>query len=564
MLFFFLSCHDSNTPQNNVTTYDVPDLHVEALSLIQKQRRFYLDMLGVFPTNQDVETLMLHMEQHPKTSLIDDSWIYNQLQKQQHQERLVPLFTEWLLTRVDAFNVTYRSYNLSENDAFLFRRSIGEEPTRLMAYIGSQDMDFRDILTVNYTIVNDLLLDIWPLEPVDSINGNDEWFPAYYTDNRPAGGVLMTNGLWWRYYTTPHNYSRTRAMALTDLFLCENYLLKPIKFSAPSLLERDALQEVIQTDEACIGCHSTLDPIASALFGFWWFDLYDVTEMTSYHPEREKLGTYYMNQQPAYFGIPIDSPSDLGYLISQDHRFYTCTTKKMMSLLLRREITLSDFNQVVAHKNAFINGKFRLSELISSIVQSEEYFAGSFEEQATDQDIQKIQTRRIFTASQWKSVLYDFTGFLWEIDNIDMLEDDTLGFRTLLGGIDSYQVTKTLSTTNLSRQITLKRLSQAAATHVVNHDFSQSLENRKLLFLENAQGDRDPYWQDLNEVSLDSEPGRNWLHQFSLRVYGQDMSEELEQTYIQFYHDIEQDYGNEIAWRSLISVLIRDPAFWTY
>ena len=59
----------------------------------------------------------------------------------------------------------------------------------------------------------------------------------------------MTNGLWWRYYTTPHNYSRTRAMALTDLFLCENYLSNPSNFSAPSLLERDALNDVIQSDE---------------------------------------------------------------------------------------------------------------------------------------------------------------------------------------------------------------------------------------------------------------------------------------------------------------------------
>ena len=54
------------------------------------------------------------------------------------------LFTEWLLTRVDAFNVTHRSYGITEPE-FFFRRSIGEEPTRLMSYIGSQDLDFREI-----------------------------------------------------------------------------------------------------------------------------------------------------------------------------------------------------------------------------------------------------------------------------------------------------------------------------------------------------------------------------------------------------------------------------------
>ena len=93
----------------------------------------------VYFSNTDVEELLQYQEEHSTTWAIDEKWIEKQLQKQQHQERLVPLFTEWLLTRVDAFNVTYRSYNLSHEDA-LFRLSIGEEPTRPMSYIGSQDM----------------------------------------------------------------------------------------------------------------------------------------------------------------------------------------------------------------------------------------------------------------------------------------------------------------------------------------------------------------------------------------------------------------------------------------
>ena len=64
-------------------------------------------------------------------------------QKSEHRERLMHLFTEWLLTRVDAFNVTHRSYGILQNQSFLFRRSVGEEPTRLMSYIGKSRSGFQ-------------------------------------------------------------------------------------------------------------------------------------------------------------------------------------------------------------------------------------------------------------------------------------------------------------------------------------------------------------------------------------------------------------------------------------
>ena len=183
--------------------------------------------------------------------------------------------------------------------------------------------------------------------------------------------------------------------------------------------------------------------------------------------------------------------------------------KKMMSLLLRRDIELSDFNQIITHKDAFIKGEFRLSKLISSIIQSEEYVAGSFENSATEEEIKRIQSKRILTASQWKTAIYDLTGFEWQVDHVDLLEDDINGYRTLLGGIDSYNVTKVLKTTNLSRQITVKRLSQAAAHFVVSEDLSRPVEERKLLFLQNANGERSNLWEDSNDIRFNTEEGRD-------------------------------------------------------
>ena len=45
--------------------------------------------------------------------------------------------------------------------------------------------------------------------------GATGWQVSRYTDGRPAAGVLSTNGLWWRYYSTVSNLNRSRAAAIS-------------------------------------------------------------------------------------------------------------------------------------------------------------------------------------------------------------------------------------------------------------------------------------------------------------------------------------------------------------
>ena len=263
-------------------------------------RRLSLDIRGVLPSKEEIDTALQN-----DVSTTIDTFIHSE----EHSKQLLSLFNFWFKTRVDTFNLTERDYHLPQDQAFPLIQSVGEEPLRLMAYVATHDMPWQESVRTDLTMANDLLVDIWPIEREST---EEEWHTARYTDGRPSGGVLMTNGLWWRYYTTPNNFSRSRAMVLSELFLCENYLHKPIKFQAPALLERESLNEFIRTDPACIGCHSTLDPIAAALFGFWWYDLYDTAEMSFYHTDREPLGEFYLEQEAAWFGKPIQAPVELG------------------------------------------------------------------------------------------------------------------------------------------------------------------------------------------------------------------------------------------------------------
>ena len=55
-------------------------------------------------------------------------------------------------------------------------------------------------------MLNNDLMAVYPAMWVESPPTSDiEWSVARYLDGRPAGGVLVSNGLWWRYETSLNN-----------------------------------------------------------------------------------------------------------------------------------------------------------------------------------------------------------------------------------------------------------------------------------------------------------------------------------------------------------------------
>ena len=173
------------------------------LSTMALARRLSLDIRGEFLDSDEVEQLLEDPDVLP---VLMSSWF----EAEGHQEQLVDFFSSMLLTKVDEFNVTEGDFYLDATLAQDFVRSIGEEAPRFMAHIASSDVPWGQVVTADYTIANGLLQDIWELEPVDPSNP-DVWQPMRYTDGRPTLGVLSTNSVWWRYYTTPNNKSRARA-----------------------------------------------------------------------------------------------------------------------------------------------------------------------------------------------------------------------------------------------------------------------------------------------------------------------------------------------------------------
>jgi hypothetical protein len=464
-----------------------------------------------------------------------------------YQEQLRSLFSALLLTRVDEFNVDYRDYYLDPSYEFAFAKAVGEEPLQLMSYIAVQDTPWTDILTADHTMANQLLLDLWPLEAIGDQPRDNQWVPAKYTDGRPSGGIIMSNGLWWRHYTTPNNKSRSRASFLTKLLICDDHLAREVNFEPQGLGEEEDLENLVATDPSCIACHNTLDPVAASLYGFWQHDIHDVIELDHYHPERERIGEQQLNTPMAWYGVPLDAPADLGPTIANDTRFLSCTVSQMSELLWKRPIDPLDQGRLQQLTQAFENGERRLAALILAILQSPEYQIGNAN---GENEPRFFNSRRLLNAHQIASAIGKITGFYWIEEGFELLENDNIGFRVLAGGIDGRTVTKWQKNPSASRQLTLKRFTQLAAENMVNQSWEQSNElvgDHQLANIDNEN----PIFE---EILTD-------LHR---QIYAETPSEERIQIDKEMWFSIAEQSSPKQAWISLISVLFRDSEAWIY
>lgn len=497
MIWILLSCSEPVTSEFTTDTIGL--------------RRISLAIKGTLPTNEEYDRII---EDPAQIDIILEEYTSSDW----HKRRLNGIFADWTKNRVDAFNISQEDYQLPLSTAYDFLQSVGEETPRLMTYYATQDQDWRMVVQSPFTMANDMLLSLWPLEAIEEETGS--WRKAKYTDGRPPLGILMNNGLWWRYYTTPNNFNRSRASVMAELFLCTDYRTRPISFEATALLEHEDFNDTIQSNEACIGCHNTLDPLAAAFFGFWWYDIYDTAEMSRYHPEREFLGEDLLNINMAYFGVPMSSPAALGNLVAQDPRFTRCTTKRLHQALTHTDNI--NFSEEQYLHDVFAQSDFRVSALIKAIVQTADFHN---------------QKNRILSAQQIASSIEELTGFVWEEDDVLLLENDIIGYRKMLGGADGLEITTPARQPSISRQLTLKRLTQKAAM----------------------------YWATTQESNgtLPSSLEEEFYQTLFMRIYGHPASEERKEIDLSMFSQIQEEHSNTQAWASLLSVWLRDPLFWS-
>ena len=547
LLLLMLSC--AKAPADSSAPAAVPDvdLPVEAadddlipLDGPRLLRRMSLDLRGHLPTTAELD----QVEADPNAlDTLRDAY----LEDPAFEERMVVLFGERWYTRVDAFVIIYSEYpSLHEWDEYPWERSIGEEPLRLLAHVAASDAPWTDIVTADYTITNDVLQPFWP---TDYPAGHTGWEVAHYTDGRPSAGVLSTNGLWWRYYSTLSNYNRGRAAALTRLLLCDDYLSRPVSFdNNVAIVDTDGVEEALRSNPYCLGCHSSLDPTASTLFGFWVASLYNGDEMSHYHAEREPLGASSLGVTPEFFGRPVSGLAELGEVIGQDPRFARCAARSMAEMLWRRDVTVEDFDRVEALRQAYLDGGERMKPLIAAVTDTAVYRAGALVDGASTDEADREATSRLLNSTLLRSTLDDLVGFTWEANGFDMLDNDTTGFRIMAGGVDGEQVTRPQAAPNLTWALTIERAGEAAAAVAVQ-DLGQP---DSLLDLVNAG------------TQVTDSVFAAQLEELSWRLLGEHATPQEVDELTTLWSTVNSSEGNQEAWRAVIVTTMRDPRFGSY
>lgn len=430
------------------------------------------------------------------------------------------LWSQVYRTRLDAWPRSGADYRLDDEAAFA--AAVSEEPLRVLAEVAMNDLPWTTIVTADWTMADEVLARSWPVAYPDGASG---WQRARYTDGRPAAGVIVANALYWRYMTTRENGNRGRANALARILVCNDFMTRTIAFDrSVGLDDPDLVSEALRTNPSCVSCHAGLDPIAGYLGGFYWSKKAAVVEMTYYHPEREQVWRTTTGVAPAWFGEPASGLIDLPAQIAADPAFVECAVEQATAFFLQRETNLDDTERLALHREAFLAGDLTLRALVRSILADEAWLPGS--------------ATKLTSPYQLADSVEALTGFRWTDDGYDVLGAPDLGLLLLAGGMDGEFASLPAREPSTTVVLVQERLAQAAAAYA-----------------EAA---------DAPVVDWDATADTAAVVALHRRVLGRRPTDAEVSDLLALWEQAAALSDGRTAWGTVLTVLLRDPAFLLY
>jgi len=524
------------------TVLEIESVQEHRMSDAQYLRRLSLDLRGRVPT---IEEWAIFDGDAPQPM------IEHFLSDEGFGQRVRAMYAPIYRTVTDQYALTGSDFQL--DDEIAFRRSIGEEPLRLLSHVAEHDLPWTAIVTADYTMANSLLGAIFPVDYDET--SAQEWQPVPYVDGRPMAGVLSSNALWWRFGSTNTNANRMRANVVSTILLCNNYLSRPISFERDSnLLDEEGVQDAIHNDPACVNCHRTLDPLAAHFFGFWNVVPDSWIELSQYHADRERYWQTYLEVPPEYFGQPSAGFADLGFLIASDSRFPNCATEQMTSALLQQSLDFSNSVDLLPHREAFLASGLKMKALISSIVQSEAYRAGKWNDGGS------VQNKKLLSLDQLVSSVESLTGYRWTYGEYDMFDNDIVGLRSLAGGIDGRSAGQEARVPNATMILVQGLLAEQAAAYRIQQEMEQEQSERPFFsYVDLSQN------LDADDATL-SDAREQVQHLFRV-ILTQDVETDGVEVdaLLDLWRDIYSLTEDTVeAWTVVTTALLRDPNYLLY
>lgn len=440
--------------------------------------------------------------------------------------------------------------------------SLGDEPLRLIESVVMNDRPYSEIVTADYTFANGPVAAIWGLPYTGD---GAQWQRTSWqnaVEPRPAAGILASSSFYNRFRSAGSNFHRGRANVISRALLCHDYLATDIIVdNSIDLSDPDVVANAVVANPSCAGCHQTLDPLASLLPAFrpnllaGQVTTYPITNV--YNPARETQWRSTTKRPPGYFGVPAQKIDGLGKLIAEDPRFARCAAQHFASYLTERRVDDLPVSWISALTDAFVASQLNAKALAKAVVLSDEFRVSHVKAGENGDDVVGMQKLR---PEQLDRMIFDLTGYRWQHNApgttagmptgvANLLQSDTLGYRVLAGGIDSYFVTEPSHTYNAASSLVLRRLATESADFVIDTDFANaSRPARKLMSKVDAT--------TRAEAAI-----RAQLVDLHLRIFGTidaPDSEAISLTYGLFAETLATSNNVPVAWKVTLGAMLQD------
>ncbi|MEQ1566213.1 MAG: hypothetical protein ABMA64_11295 [Myxococcota bacterium] len=518
----------------------------ELLSRREQLIRLSMDLRGNHPTEQELAAFEASDSAVEDWDKYVDTWI----EDPRFIDRVKEIYNQRLLVKTGDVYFDASEAGLGGIDERVLAGDIADEVLALLEYTVVNELPYSTMVTADHSMANPTLAQYWGMEYPADANGG--WTPALYEDGRPHAGMLTMSTTWQRYPSMGGNANRHRANAISKMFLCDDYLSRPI------VLNRAAVDQLtidpenaISVNSGCQSCHSSLDPLAANFFGFFNYDPEDGIESTRYRPENEEEWRYFAGKEPGYYGTPTGNIPEFARKLAADSRFTDCAVRTAWEGLTQRTMIDEDWPEVSIHRDLFAaDDDMNVKDLFRSIVSSESYKAVA----AVDPEVdERFVGRKIASPEQLSELFQQVTGYTWLFDGRDGLRNNSLGLPVLAGGIDSRFVTTRATLPTVGMVFVQERLAQSAAYFVAQHDLDPGRTDEAKLLLFVTVNDT----PESNPEAFEQQ-----IRYLYLVVTGVPLPEgateptELVATWKYLYS---VDASPTTAWAGVLSAVLRDP-----
>ncbi len=382
------------------------------------------------------------------------------------------MHAEQLVVRTDAQPTMPSIGALSPYRGARVAQSLQEAPLKLVEHVVVSGRPYTDVVTTADVLADEIVSRAYgpPIDP-----DGPEWQVTTWTDGRPAAGILSSTTLWNRHMSANTSYHRSRAAVVVDALLCDDLSGRALAGAVDPVQAEDA----VRTDPGCVACHAVLDPIAGAMWGFRRYAL--PREVTEAHErgcpnpddpfcyplgfwdpqgvdDRASLGL----PDPALYGEPVPDLGALGQAIARDPRFADCTARRFWSWMTRTDPASAPEAVVAELADALVASGWDARELMIAAATHPEFAEAPPAAVRPEQLARAIEA---LTGARWAGVAPDPS---W--GEVDLATTDRFGFRTLLGGLDGWDVTASEPGALPTRELAHAWLAEEAARAVVQGD----------------------------------------------------------------------------------------------